>query len=313
MKKNDECKIVQDLLFGYADNILSQESKDFVEKHLISCENCKSKLEEIKKDLKDNEVAQKKEIDYLKKVRRKSQIKSIFFAVIIVLIIVFMFFLYKFLIINSIVNNENRSLKNTNFYKEQIQMLGNNQTSVFKTFYKDGKYKTVSEKYSDLGVTLESATFGEVNSDKITYIDFINKKATIRKGEISKKLNSEENIKGSYFRDYDKYLSLKLGMIFVMDISKDTYEYGKEYYVLRNTFENNQRWELWIDKETGLRIKEINKDGHKEYFPESTVTKSVKDSILEFRYNFNIVTDEDVKPIDMTEYEVEYIDMDKEK
>ena len=89
--------------------------------------------------------------------------------------------------------------------------------------------------------------------------------------------------------------------------------FRKEYYVLRNTFENNQRWELWIDKETGLRIKEINKDGHKEYFPESTVTKSVKDSILEFRYNFNIVTDEDVKPIDMTEYEVEYIDMDKEK
>lgn len=312
MEKNNECKIVQDLLFGYADNTLNQESKEFVEKHLEVCDNCKTKFEEIKQDFKDREKFQEKEIDYLKKVRKKSQIKSIIFTIIILLTLVFIFFLRKFLIVNSIVDNEKESLKSNNFYVEQIQVLGDNMTTVFKTFYKDGKYKKVSEKYSDEGVTVESASFGEKNSDQITYIDFINNKVTVQKGEEIKNLNSEDSIKYKYFRDYDNYILLKFGMVFVMDISKDTYEYGKEYYVLKNTFENNQRWEMWIDKETGLRIKEINREGYKEYFPESTVTKSVNDYVTEFRYNFDIVTDDDVKPIDISSYQVEYIDMDNE-
>lgn len=310
MEKNSECKITQDLLFGYADNTLNQESKTFVEKHLETCRNCEKKLEDLKQDLKNSEKNQAKEIDYLKKIRRKSQIKSLFFAVIIILVIVLVFFLRKFLIINNLVNNSVKSMKSNNFYEEQIQMLGDNKTSVYKIFYKDGKYKRVFEIYSDSGVTVQSANFGEVNSEQITYIDFINGKATVQKGEFVKELNSENNIKQNYLRDYDKSLILKLGMVVSNDISIDNYEYGKEYYVLRNPFENNQRWERWIDKETGLRIKEINKEGIKNYFPGSTVTKSVNDFVIEFRYNFDIVTDEDVKPIDISNYEVEYVDLD---
>ena len=83
MEKKAECEIVQDLLLGYVDNILNSESKKIVEKHLIECENCQNRLEEIKNDIEENENNEKKQIDYLKKVRIKNKIKSILFVIII--------------------------------------------------------------------------------------------------------------------------------------------------------------------------------------------------------------------------------------
>ena len=41
MEKKTECKIVQDLLFGYVDDTLNIESKKIVEEHLINCNKCR--------------------------------------------------------------------------------------------------------------------------------------------------------------------------------------------------------------------------------------------------------------------------------
>ena len=72
MKRN--CEIVQDLLFGYSDNILNNASKKLVEDHLKECNECNKLLDDIKKDTKKK--SEKKEIDYLKKIKRKMNIKS---------------------------------------------------------------------------------------------------------------------------------------------------------------------------------------------------------------------------------------------
>ena len=68
MKK--ECDIVQDLLFGYKDNILKQGSRELVSEHLKKCENCKDIWEQLNKE---NSVDNKEkiEIDYLKNVKKK--------------------------------------------------------------------------------------------------------------------------------------------------------------------------------------------------------------------------------------------------
>ena len=96
MKEKIECDIVQDLLLGYVDKTLNNKSNKLVEEHLRECEKCRSKVDEIKQDIKENESNQKKEIDYLKKVRRKSIIKSIFIAIGLILLV----FLISFLIRN---------------------------------------------------------------------------------------------------------------------------------------------------------------------------------------------------------------------
>lgn len=81
--------------------------------------------------------------------------------------------------------------------------------------------------------------------------------------------------------------------------------------MIRNKFEKNNNWEIWIDKETGLPLKEINRDGEKIFFAGTEVVKEVKDNIQEYKYEFGIVTEDDVKVPDLSDYEIEYVNQDK--
>lgn len=76
MKKEKECSIVQDLLLNYVDGVLSSDSKEFVEVHTRECKNCQEKLEELKKDMEENEKSEEKEVDYLKNVKKKIHKKN---------------------------------------------------------------------------------------------------------------------------------------------------------------------------------------------------------------------------------------------
>ena len=72
MDKKTECEIVQDLLISYVDDVLNHASKKLVEKHLIECEKCREKLQEIRKDGQKNEENQKTQIVFFIKLRRRS-------------------------------------------------------------------------------------------------------------------------------------------------------------------------------------------------------------------------------------------------
>lgn len=312
MERKTECEIVQDLLLGYVDGVLNSESKKLVEKHLLECERCQKKLEDIKKDIKEDENNQKKEIDYLKKIRRKTRIKAILIALGIILVIFIGIYLYQFTIVNTIANKAKNNLNTNNFYKETTDMLGDGVTSVTKTYYKDGKYKSVWEMYTDEGKEIYSTKYATANSDESINISEVNKKITVEKGEFTKLFNKEENLKGVNTLPFDaNNIIAKLGAAFVMSIDVDTYQVGKEYYVFNNRFERTKYWEMWIDKETGLPIKTINKEGRKSFYTGTEVVKEVGDNIQEFKYEFGTVTDEDVKVPDfntLSDYEIEYLE-----
>ena len=95
-----------------------------------------------------------------------------------------------------------------------------------------------------------------------------------------------------------------------MSIDTDYYAMGKEYYVIRNQFENTQKWELWIDKETGLPIRNINLNGNVSYFSGTDVIKDIRDNIREYRYQVGVVTEADVQIPDLSNYEITYINQD---
>ena len=118
-------------------------------------------------------------------------------------------------------------------------------------------------------------------------------------------LNSANNIKNVPFITNRKDLLNKIGTTFVYSINTDTYDYGKEYYVLNNRSEKNNAWEIWIDKETGLPIKEFNRGGEKSFFPGTNVVREIRDNIQEYKYDFDKVTNEDVKVPDLSNYTVE--------
>lgn len=304
MKNEKECEIVQDLLVNYVDGILNPKSKKLVEEHLVECKKCQTELKQIKEDLKKSDCKEQIELDYLKKIRIKTKIKSVLIAIGIIVLMAFIIFLNNFIKINSIMNKSKKSLESNNFYKETSQILFDNHTSITKEYYKDGKYKSVSEIYSDDGIETSIIEYANTNSDERVYIYETEKKAIIEKGDISEMKNNANNIKNVPFVINRDSLFQKIGTTFVYSIDIDTYDYGKEYYVLKNRSENNI-WEIWIDKEIGLPIREINRGGEKTFFPGTNVVKEVKDNIQEYKYEFNSVTDEDVKIPDLSHYTVE--------
>ena len=64
---------------------------------------------------------------------------------------------------------------------------------------------------------------------------------------------------------------------------------------------------MWIDKETGLPLKEVNIDSSRSHFPNTDIVYNVNDNISEYIYKFDVVTDEDVEVPDFSEYKKEYI------
>ena len=302
MKNKKECEIVQDLLMNYVDGVLNPQSKKLVENHLKECEECQLELKHIQDDMKEKDNKEQIELDYLKKIRIKTRIKSVLLAMGIIVLIAFVIFLNNFIKINSIMTRAEKSLQSNNFYKETSQMLGNNETSITKEYYKDGKYKSIWMIYSDNGVETKSIEYANSNSDERTYINEADKKAVIEKGDVPEMKN--KNIKNVPFVTSRNSLFAKIGTTFVYSINTDTYDYGKEYYILKNRSENN-RWEIWIDKETGLPIREINRGGAKSFFMGTNVVKEIRDTIQSYKYEFDIVTDEDVEVPDLSNYTIE--------
>ena len=307
MEKKSECEIVQDLLLGYVDETLNKESKKLVEKHLIECESCRQRLEEIKEDMKLNQENQKKEIDYLKKIRRRLRIKSVLIAFAIIILVIIGIYVSKFLTISNIMRKADKSAKSQNFYSESQQIIDNGKVFIHKIYYKDGRYKQTSEIYSDEGVEVLSAEYGEVGTDKRINISDKEKLVTIYSGNFTTIKNKEENIKWVRFTEDERHsLISNLGKAVIMSIGDGRYSDGKHCYILRNKFEQEQKWELWIDKETGLPIKEINRDGQISYIAGTDIVKEVKDFVQDYKYEFDIVTDDDVKVPDYSTYKVEY-------
>ena len=90
-------------------------------------------------------------------------------------------------------------------------------------------------------------------------------------------------------------------------VDTDNYGSNKEYYVLTSQFDRNKRWEIWIDKETGLVIKEINRDSEKSFITGTDIVKEINDTVISYNYEFNVVTDEDVEVPDLSEYKIENV------
>lgn len=307
MEKKSECEIVQDLLIGYVDDVLNETSKKLVEKHLTECEICQKKLEELKTEVTESEENQKREIDYLKKIRGKSKIKAVLMTIGILIAIFVVWYLRQFVIVQTIASKAEKSLQSNNFYKETRQILSDNKVSVEKTYYKDGKAKTVWEIYSDEEIETNYIKYSSKDAEESITIIPSENKVNIETGEFVKIMNKEWNLKNASYL-YNGGITgtiAKLGTAFRMSIHTDTRQIGREYYVITNRFENDKIWETWIDKDTGLTLKTINRNSVRNFIEGTDIVKEERDLIQEYQYKFDIVTDEDVKVPDLTNYEKE--------
>ena len=101
-KKNTDvnnlpCELIEDLLPMYVDELTSPVTNKAVEEHIGACENCNRKYKLMKHPVSEKSQKEVKEIDFLKKTKKKTRKKIILWAALIWFVAVtFVCFLYFF-------------------------------------------------------------------------------------------------------------------------------------------------------------------------------------------------------------------------
>lgn len=80
------CNVIRDLLPSYVDQICSKESQEFVNEHLAECKDCSDYLKRISSNNDKLKLNEKEDFDYMKKIRRHLDLRSLLFMVLIIII-----------------------------------------------------------------------------------------------------------------------------------------------------------------------------------------------------------------------------------
>lgn len=99
-----ECKIVQDLLPNYVENLTDEVTNEYIQEHIKTCDECRKALESVNTDIQVEELNQDREIKYLKKVRSKIR-RTIMLALLIIVIVASCVVCYSYIHVKIQVNN----------------------------------------------------------------------------------------------------------------------------------------------------------------------------------------------------------------
>ena len=86
MKNDLTCAVVRDLLPAYAEHLTAPETDEAVERHLAGCPDCAARLDAMRAPEPEQEAETAKEVDYLKKVKRRSW-KRVVLAVLLTVLV----------------------------------------------------------------------------------------------------------------------------------------------------------------------------------------------------------------------------------
>lgn len=135
------CKIVEDLLPNYIEKMTSKETDEFIEGHLKKCQVCKNKFDNMKSDIMVDTVDDR-EIDYLKKIKRKNFIRILIVILIFSIILsIALWFNFNYRIRkddNGIYKIERANIDYSNISNHDILMLKgkqNNENGIDGTIY----------------------------------------------------------------------------------------------------------------------------------------------------------------------------------
>lgn len=78
-----KCCIVKDLMPGYIDGLNSKETDMEVQKHLESCAACRAVYEQMTAELSDEAPPEKRDVDFLKKLKMRIRRRYVFGAFLI--------------------------------------------------------------------------------------------------------------------------------------------------------------------------------------------------------------------------------------
>ena len=291
MDKNEECAIVKDLAIPYAENIINLKSKTFVNKHLLTCNDCKKYYNDMNTNiLMENQKKQKEqndqqyELDFLKKFRKHMSILRIsLVSILIVIACIIVCNVIKYQKLTQVINktyNKIEFLKTLDNYtltkKELYENYedNSNDTVTSNYYYKNGKYKIT------YGNTI---CYSEDNSYNKVYIY-----CDLRQIDYYHQ-NFIEYKKGCIFNTFTDILFYKtqLSGIYKLMLAIRSDKFNNiDCYVIRNGNSKSYK-DMWINKNTFeiIRIVENNSGYYREELytlSENNVSdKDVNTSILD--------------------------------
>ena len=112
MKNDLTCGVVRDLLPSYVENLLGEEAKEAVDRHLETCPECRERKEAMAAPTGAEETAEAaKEVDFLRRVK-KGTVKKIALAVVCTVLLVMGGYLLKEFVIGRTPDAEHISIEN---------------------------------------------------------------------------------------------------------------------------------------------------------------------------------------------------------
>ena len=108
MKEKRDCKIVQDLLPNYIEQLTNEETNQFINEHLLECDDCKNVYNNMKKELNTNKKPEidSTKINYIKKYNKKLRIFEIS-TIVLLIVAISIFVYYTFLYREAYLNTAN--------------------------------------------------------------------------------------------------------------------------------------------------------------------------------------------------------------
>lgn len=202
--------------------------------------------------------------------------KKILLVVLAVLILYLIYVIRNFIIFSNLVNLSKEYSTKTN-YLVNMYSVQNNNISIMKSYNKDEQYLTVLETKVDDVNEIRKLTKFRSDSDSVAIIQAGDKKYAM----------SDDNVLGSlqvvtFVSITDMNILQKLFFSTITKVSTEECN-NKECYFI----EMFDGWKLWIDKENGTIIREINGG-----------------FVTERRYQFDVVKNENIVKPDISDCEI---------
>ena len=290
MKEFKDCKIVQDLLPNYIEKLTNEETDQYIESHLSECDEWKNMLNNMKKEIELNTTKRdKREVKYIKRFSSKLKILKI---IILIIILIYIGTIgYKFIVIKSMQNKVKQYSDITNFHIIKKSYCYDTITTQ-ETFNKDGNYLVHIKRTSEGGEKREIIstkngnnyiTSGEAKVASLNSMQIVSSEKVYN--------NLETESLGEFL--YGLVISSKISSVKCND--KDCYKI--ENFKVSGIAFPEYGMCLYIDKETGLivRTEEGTRDSDGKIYTQ----------VSDYKYEFNTVTDEDLKEPDISEYKVQ--------
>ena len=285
MIENRNCKIIEDLLPNYIENLTNKETCQYIEEHLKECEKCKNSLENMKKDINiDVDKIDGRKVKYMKKFSKKMRMLKLIIFIIVAIFIISTG--RKMIILSNLNKKEEKYVNSTNYHKiiYGYQPDYYVKTEIFTLGTKQVVYTTEIVN----GQTKERKIYGENGK--------VNKTYTIEQGKKNVKFheNTLMSINLSNMGDIENNIIQLFWGAVMTSINTRTVN-GKECYYITNKGKKEVFLipgdGIYIEKETGLAIRT---NGNEEgTWPQS-----------DYIYEFDVVTEKNFIEPNINEYQI---------